>query len=34
MQLTPRSHHTAPGAVQETLHPGGVGGMKTWGGGR
>ncbi|TMN80632.1 MULTISPECIES: RHS repeat-associated core domain-containing protein [unclassified Pseudoalteromonas] len=34
MQLVPRSHHNAPGAVQSTLHPGGVGGMSTWGGGR
>ncbi|MEZ8639220.1 HNH endonuclease [Vibrio splendidus] len=34
MQLVPRSQHSAPGAVQETLHPGGVGGMSTWGGGR
>lgn len=34
MQLVPRNHHSAPGAVQETLHPGGVGGMSTWGGGR
>ncbi len=34
MQLVPRNHHNAPGAVQSTLHPGGVGGMSTWGGGR
>jgi RHS repeat-associated protein len=34
MQLMLRSHHSAPGAVQETLHPGGVGGMSTWGGER
>jgi hypothetical protein len=34
MQLVPRAQHRAPGAVQQTLHPGGVGGMSTWGGGR
>lgn len=34
MQLVLRSHHSAPGAVQETLHSGGVGGMCIWGGGR
>jgi hypothetical protein len=34
VQLVPRSHHTTPGPVQETLHPGGAGGMSLWGGGR
>ncbi|KZN34617.1 hypothetical protein N475_19080, partial [Pseudoalteromonas luteoviolacea DSM 6061] len=34
MQLVPRSQHNAPGAVQETLHPDGLGGMSIWGGGR
>ncbi|MHC4500187.1 MAG: RHS repeat-associated core domain-containing protein, partial [Planctomycetota bacterium] len=34
LYLMPRSHHTAPGAVQKTLHPGGRGGMEIWGSGR
>ncbi len=34
MQLVPLSQHQAPGVVQETLHPGGKGGMYNWGGGR
>jgi hypothetical protein len=34
MQLVPRRHHIEPWLVQETLHPSGVGGMSTWGGGR
>ncbi|MFT4929081.1 MAG: RHS repeat-associated protein, partial [Phenylobacterium sp.] len=34
MQLVFRNQHSAPGAVQNTLHPGGIGGMNTWGGGR
>lgn len=36
MQLVPKSHHQAPGAVQNTLHPlpNGGGGLKQWGGGR
>ena len=28
MQLVLKSHHTAPGAVQKTLHPSGGGGRK------
>ena len=31
MQLVPRTHHTVPGPVQESLHPGGQGGMSIWG---
>ena len=31
MQLVPREHHTAPGPVQENLHPGGTGGYSQWG---
>ncbi len=34
MQLIPTAHHMAPGSVQASLHPGGVGGMALWGGGR
>ncbi|SJN59482.1 Putative deoxyribonuclease RhsC [Vibrio ruber DSM 16370] len=34
MQLVPLSQHQAPGIVQESLHPGGKGGMYYWGGGR
>ena len=34
MQLVPRSQHTAPGPVQNSLHPDGRGGMQNWGGGR
>ncbi|MEQ8819593.1 MAG: hypothetical protein RLY93_05065 [Sumerlaeia bacterium] len=34
LQLVPRSQHSAPGAVQKTLHPDGRGGMEVWGGGR
>lgn len=34
MQLIPTAHHAAPGPVQAALHPGGVGGMAIWGGGR
>jgi len=31
MQLVPRSHHQAPGPVQDSLHPGGTGGFSGWG---
>ncbi|MGR2741108.1 DUF637 domain-containing protein, partial [Billgrantia sp. Q4P2] len=31
MQLIPRDQHTAPGPVQETLHPSGSGGYFNWG---
>ncbi|MDX8354532.1 DUF637 domain-containing protein [Cognatiyoonia sp. IB215182] len=31
MQLVPFDQHTAPGPVQETLHPGGSGGYADWG---
>jgi hypothetical protein len=34
IQLIPRSQHRTPGPVQESLHPGGQGGMENWGGGR
>jgi Pretoxin HINT domain/A nuclease of the HNH/ENDO VII superfamily with conserved WHH len=34
MQLVPRSQHEASGPVQQSLHPGGRGGMENWGGGR
>ena len=34
MELIPRIHHRAPGAVQKNLHPGQKGGMELWGGGR
>ena len=34
LQLIPEAHHTAPGPVQQTLHPNGRGGMENWGGGR
>ena len=34
MQLVPRPQHQSAGKVQETLHPGGKGGMDNWGGGR
>ncbi len=34
MQLVPRDQHIAPGPVQQSLHPGGKGGMAIWGGGR
>ncbi|RZP74423.1 hypothetical protein D8T51_17095 [Vibrio vulnificus] len=34
MELVPLSQHQAPGVVQESLHPGGKGGMYNWGGGR
>ncbi|MCW2256721.1 uncharacterized protein RhaS with RHS repeats [Providencia alcalifaciens] len=34
MQLVPIKQHQAPGIVQDSLHPGGKGGMSNWGGGR
>jgi len=34
LQLVPRDQHQAPGAVQDSLHPGGEGGRNIWGGGR
>ena len=34
MELIPRIHHRAPGAVQKNLHPNNKGGMRIWGGGR
>jgi hypothetical protein len=34
LQLVPRAQHRAPGAVQNSLHPNGQGGMENWGGGR
>ena len=34
LQLLPRSHHQAPGPVQNTLHPQQQGGREIWGGGR
>jgi hypothetical protein len=32
LQLMLLSEHTAPGPIQSSLHPGGVGGMEQWGG--
>ncbi|GGX64964.1 RHS repeat-associated core domain-containing protein [Saccharospirillum salsuginis] len=34
LQLVWRAQHKAPGPVQQTLYPDGVGGMDIWGGGR
>ena len=31
MELVPTVQHTAPGNLQQILHPGGQGGMATWG---
>jgi DNase/tRNase domain of colicin-like bacteriocin len=34
LQLIPRTHHQAPGPIQNSLHPNGKGGREIWGGGR